>query len=225
MIGMGCARGSSSRGAATPASAACTASATRSRTAGRSPLELEEHSHAGMANRYAAGASGLPFAVLRGYVGSDLVAHTASIKEVTCPFTGEVLSAVSALELDVAVIHAQQADTSRQRAAVGHRRRAEGGGPLRAARARHGRGDRRGARAAAGRDRAAALDDRLRLGGAERRASVLRARLHASGTTTSTSPGTRSAATATPSGAGWRTMSSRAEPAARAAATVDARPR
>ena len=36
-------------------------------------LELEEHSHAGMANRYAAGASGLPFAVLRGYLGSDLV--------------------------------------------------------------------------------------------------------------------------------------------------------
>ena len=73
-------------------------------------VEIEEHSHAGMANRYAAGASGLPFAVLRGYVGSDLVAHTASIKEVTCPFTGEMLSAVSALELDVAVIHAQRAD-------------------------------------------------------------------------------------------------------------------
>src|SRR5918994_794538 len=33
------------------------------------PLELEEHSHAGMANRYAAGASNLPFAVLRGDVG------------------------------------------------------------------------------------------------------------------------------------------------------------
>jgi glutaconate CoA-transferase subunit A len=76
------------------------------------PLELEEHSHAGMANRYAAGASGLPFAVLRGYVGSDLVAQTESIKEVTCPFSGEVLSAVSALELDATVIHAQQADAA-----------------------------------------------------------------------------------------------------------------
>ena len=65
-----------------------------------------------MVNRYAAGASGLPFAVLRGYVGSDLVEQTPSIKEVACPFTGEVLSAVSALELDVAVIHAQQADRS-----------------------------------------------------------------------------------------------------------------
>src|SRR5215212_1228148 len=34
------------------------------------PLEVEEHSHAGMANRYVAGAWGLPFAVLRGYVGT-----------------------------------------------------------------------------------------------------------------------------------------------------------
>src|SRR5690349_3846429 len=39
------------------------------------PLEIEEHSHAGMANRYVAGASGLPFAVLRGYAGTDLPAQ------------------------------------------------------------------------------------------------------------------------------------------------------
>src|SRR6202035_6020103 len=64
------------------------------------PLELEEHSHAGMANRYLAGASGLPFAVLRGYVGTDLVAQTASISTVKCPFTGEELAAVSALNPD-----------------------------------------------------------------------------------------------------------------------------
>ena len=43
------------------------------------PLELEEHSHAGMANRYVAGASGLPFAVLRGYSGTDLPAHTKNV--------------------------------------------------------------------------------------------------------------------------------------------------
>src|SRR5690242_20808440 len=54
------------------------------------PLELEEHSHAGMANRYAAGASALPFAVLRGYAGSDLRSDT--IRQVTCPFTGEELT-------------------------------------------------------------------------------------------------------------------------------------
>jgi len=73
------------------------------------PLELEEHSHAGMANRYIAGASNLPFAVLRGYSGTDLPDY-ANVAEITCPFTGEKLTAVPALSPDVAVIHAQQAD-------------------------------------------------------------------------------------------------------------------
>ena len=75
------------------------------------PLELEEHSHAGMANRYAAGAAGLPFAVLRGYRGTDLVAHTATLAPIVCPFTGEELTAVPALNPDVTIIHAQQSDT------------------------------------------------------------------------------------------------------------------
>lgn len=74
------------------------------------PLEIEEHSHAGMANRYVAGASGVPFAVLRGYTGTDLVGQTDAIKPITCPFTGEELTAVSALTPDVTVIHAQRAD-------------------------------------------------------------------------------------------------------------------
>ncbi|MCI2418261.1 CoA transferase subunit A [Saccharopolyspora sp. K220] len=74
------------------------------------PLEIEEHSHAGMANRYAAGAAGLPFAVLRGYAGTDLVAQTDTIKTIECPFTGERLAAVPAVNPDVGIIHAQQAD-------------------------------------------------------------------------------------------------------------------
>ncbi len=74
------------------------------------PLEIEEHSHAGMANRYVAGASGLPFAVLRGYLGTDLPAHTATIAPITCPFTGETLTAVPALNPDVGIVHAQRAD-------------------------------------------------------------------------------------------------------------------
>ena len=73
-------------------------------------LEIEEHSHAGMANRYVAGASNLPFAVLRGYVGTDLPKVTETIASVTCPFTGEELMAVPALNPDVSIIHAQQAD-------------------------------------------------------------------------------------------------------------------
>jgi len=74
------------------------------------PLELEEHSHAGMANRYAAGAAALPFAVLRGYAGTGLAPHAETVRPITCPFTGEELTAVSALTPDVAVIHAQRAD-------------------------------------------------------------------------------------------------------------------
>ncbi|SDY53098.1 glutaconate CoA-transferase subunit A [Micromonospora pattaloongensis] len=74
------------------------------------PLEIEEHSHAGMANRYVAGAAGLPFAVLRGYRGTDLVAQTPTIAPITCPFTGEVLTAVPALTPDVGIVHAQRAD-------------------------------------------------------------------------------------------------------------------
>ncbi|HEY2790039.1 MAG TPA: CoA-transferase [Gaiellales bacterium] len=73
------------------------------------PLELEEHSHAGMAAAYAAGAANLPFAVLRGYAGTDLPAHTQAAW-IECPFTGERLAAVRALRPDVGIIHAQRAD-------------------------------------------------------------------------------------------------------------------
>ncbi len=73
------------------------------------PLELEEHSHAGMAAAYAAGAASLPFGVLRGYEGNDLVSRSR-VATVTCPFTGEELAAVPALRPDVGVIHAQRAD-------------------------------------------------------------------------------------------------------------------
>lgn len=74
------------------------------------PLEIEEHSHADLANAYVAGASGLPFAVLRAYAGSDLPKVNPLIKTVTCPFTGEVLAAVPSVRPDITVIHAQKAD-------------------------------------------------------------------------------------------------------------------
>ena len=74
------------------------------------PLEIEEHSHAGMATRYAAGAAGLPFGVLRGYIGTDLATYTDSIRPIECPFTGERLTAVPAINPDVSIVHAQRAD-------------------------------------------------------------------------------------------------------------------
>jgi glutaconate CoA-transferase subunit A len=73
-------------------------------------LEIEEHSHAAMANAYEAGAAGLPCAIFRGYIGGDLPKVNAKIKRVTCPFTGEELAAIPAHRPDVAVIHAQRAD-------------------------------------------------------------------------------------------------------------------
>jgi glutaconate CoA-transferase, subunit A len=73
------------------------------------PLELEEHSHAGMAAAYAAGATKLPFGVVRGYEGTDLADRTR-VAWITCPFTGQVLAAVPAIRPDVGVVHAQRAD-------------------------------------------------------------------------------------------------------------------
>ena len=73
------------------------------------PLEIEEHEHAGMAVAYAAGASHLPFGILRGYAGTDLTPHT-TVQFIECPFTGEKLAAVKAIRPDVTIIHAQKAD-------------------------------------------------------------------------------------------------------------------
>jgi glutaconate CoA-transferase subunit A len=74
------------------------------------PIELEEHSHAAMANAYHAGAAGLPCAIFKGYYGSDLVGNNPNIRFVTCPFSGEQLAAVPALRPDLAIVHAQRAD-------------------------------------------------------------------------------------------------------------------
>ena len=73
-------------------------------------LELEEHSHSAMANAYGAGAAGLPCAVFRGYIGAELKRVNPNVKSITCPFTGEELAAIPALNPDLAVIHAQKAN-------------------------------------------------------------------------------------------------------------------
>ena len=74
------------------------------------PLEIEEHAHAAMASAFEAGAAGLSFAVLRGYLGTDFPRHNPAIKFIACPFTGERLAAVPAVRPDVTVIHALRAD-------------------------------------------------------------------------------------------------------------------
>ena len=74
------------------------------------PLEIDEHSHAAMAAGYRAGAARLPFGMLRGYIGTDLPAKNPRIRHVTCPYTGEQIATVPAVNPDVTILHAQRAD-------------------------------------------------------------------------------------------------------------------
>jgi glutaconate CoA-transferase subunit A len=76
-----------------------------------SPLELEEYSHFGMVARLSAGAARLPYWTIRNYMGTDLPRANPMIRSVTCPYTGEVLATVPALNPDVTIVHAQRADT------------------------------------------------------------------------------------------------------------------
>jgi glutaconate CoA-transferase subunit A len=73
-------------------------------------LEIDEHTHAGMAAAYSAGAAHLPFGMLRGYLGTDLPEVNSRIRRIECPFTGEPLAAVPAINPDVTILHAQRAD-------------------------------------------------------------------------------------------------------------------
>lgn len=73
-------------------------------------IELEEYTHFGMVARFMAGASRLPFMHLKTFSGSSLPLENKNIKSVKCPYTGEVLSTVPALNPDVAIIHVQRVD-------------------------------------------------------------------------------------------------------------------
>jgi glutaconate CoA-transferase, subunit A len=85
----------------------------RRATEGASPtLALEEYSHFGMVARFSAGAARLPFWTMRDYGGTDLPRANPEIKSVTCPYTGERLATVPALNPDVTIVHAQRADAA-----------------------------------------------------------------------------------------------------------------
>ncbi|MGD9536607.1 MAG: CoA transferase subunit A [Alphaproteobacteria bacterium] len=110
MIGMGCARELTFSWGGNPGVGSLHRFRDAVEKGWPAPLKIDERSHADLANAYAAGASGLPFAVMRGYIGSDLPKHNPQIKTIVCPFTGETLAAVPSVRPDVAVIHAQKAD-------------------------------------------------------------------------------------------------------------------
>jgi glutaconate CoA-transferase subunit A len=77
------------------------------------PLELTEFSHAELALAYQAGASGMSCGLMPHHADTDL-AHVpgASVRTVRCPFTGRPLTAVPAINPDVAILHAQQIDAA-----------------------------------------------------------------------------------------------------------------
>jgi len=77
------------------------------------PLTLSEFTHAEMAIAYQAGASGLPCGLMRHPIGTDLErVPGASLKTISCPFTGMALAVVPAINADVTILHAQQIDAA-----------------------------------------------------------------------------------------------------------------
>jgi glutaconate CoA-transferase subunit A len=70
----------------------------------------DEWSHLAVGMRFRAGAMGVPFMPIRSMLGSDVARMRPEAKEFTCPFTGDKLLLVPALNPDVALIHVQRCD-------------------------------------------------------------------------------------------------------------------
>lgn len=75
-------------------------------------LAYEEYSHFAMITRLTAGAAGLPFLPMKSVGTFDLTRANAQYKTITDPYGGQTLNTVPALNPDVAIIHAQRADTN-----------------------------------------------------------------------------------------------------------------
>ena len=72
--------------------------------------KFEEWSHMAMGLRFRAGAMGVPFLPMRSMLGSGVIAQLPDAKAIDCPFTGEKLVLVPALNPDFALIHVQRCD-------------------------------------------------------------------------------------------------------------------
>jgi glutaconate CoA-transferase, subunit A len=110
MIAAGCARKLVFSWAGNPGAGSLHAFRRAVEGKGGPPLEIEEYSHFGMVSRLCAGAARLPFWTMRNYMGTDLPAANPRIRTVVCPYTGETLATVPALNPDVTIVHAQRAD-------------------------------------------------------------------------------------------------------------------
>lgn len=73
-------------------------------------IEMEDYSNLMISMALRAGAMGVPFMPMRTGLGSDLFKTNQNLKIITCPFSGDTLSAVGAINPDVTIIHVQRAD-------------------------------------------------------------------------------------------------------------------
>jgi glutaconate CoA-transferase subunit A len=112
MIAAGCARKLVFSWAGNPGAGSLHAFRRAVEGKGEVPLDIEEYSHFGMVARFCAGSANLPFWPMRNYMGTDLPVVNPRIRTVTCPYTGERLATVPALNPDVTIVHAQRADAS-----------------------------------------------------------------------------------------------------------------
>ena len=71
---------------------------------------FEEWSHLAVGLRFRAGAMGVPFLPMRSMLGSDVIAQLPDVRQIDCPFTGEKLVLVPALNPEFALIHVQRCD-------------------------------------------------------------------------------------------------------------------
>ena len=73
-------------------------------------IKIEDHSNLTLAMALRAGAMGVSFMPARTALGSDLFKTNPGLKTMTCPFTADQLTAVAAINPDVAIVHVQRAD-------------------------------------------------------------------------------------------------------------------
>ena len=71
---------------------------------------FEEWSHLAVGLRFRAGAMGVPFLPMRSMMGSGVIGQLPDAKLIDCPFTGDKLVLVPALNPDFALIHVQRCD-------------------------------------------------------------------------------------------------------------------
>ncbi len=73
-------------------------------------IEMEDHTNFSIALALHAGALGIPCIPTKSLLGTGMMERRHSLKQMTCPYSGESLALVPALKPDVTIVHVQRAD-------------------------------------------------------------------------------------------------------------------